>query len=64
MHGRNAMSEAEVKSETRDAWNREPEVREPPIPGELMGLCRHCSERFVCEIARPEGGVWHCPRFF
>ena len=31
--------------------------------GRSMGLCLFCSKRKMCQLPRPEGGIWHCEDF-
>lgn len=30
---------------------------------DLLGLCRNCCRRHVCEHDQPAGGVWHCAEY-
>ncbi len=35
-------------------------VKERSEPEELIGLCRDCLRRSICQYPKPLGGVWHC----
>lgn len=28
-----------------------------------MGLCCNCSNRDICTISKPNGGIWHCEEY-
>lgn len=30
---------------------------------DAKGLCMNCVHRDSCQLARPEGGVWHCEEY-
>ena len=51
----------ECKTTNRITKNFSPQSKTPN--SELLGLCRNCENRNLCQFPKPEGGIWHCEEY-